>query len=138
MISLADRMSVPQVFFNAEHVGGSIETLEVLSKWDEEIAKEDGEDKTPHDRYVRLIESKPDPTDERLAVPTDPLTESKKVDFTISRSSESYQLDDKQYTTLDFTKLLVQKMPRESLTYWGCLYYNVFRGSSGVSREFDM
>lgn len=136
MISLTDRVSVPQVFFNGEHVGGSVETLEVLSKWDEEIAKEDCEDETPHDRYVRLIESKPDPTDERLAVPIEPPRGNQEVDFTVPRASEAFQLD-KKYTTLDFTKLLVQRMPRESLTYWGCIYFNVFKGSSGVSRSYE-
>ena len=48
------------------------------------------------------------------------------------KTGELFQMDNKQYTSLEFTKLLIQNMPREHLSYWGCMYYNVFKGSSGV------
>jgi len=133
MISLTDRFTVPQIFLNMNHVGGSEEALVMLTKWDKDIANDDNNclDKTPYDRYIRLVESKPDPNDERLAIP-----EGEGVihdmDFNASRTAEIFQMDEKRYTTLEFTKLLVQRMPRDSLTYWGCMYHNVFKGSTGV------
>ena len=130
MISLADRTTVPQVFFNKKHIGGSNETLATLSKWDEEITKDDGMDKTPYDRYVRLIKSQPEPSEQRLSIPDEAGEE---MDFTTSRTGESVQLNKKEYTTLELTKLLIQNIPRDSLTYWGCMYYNCFTGSSGVT-----
>lgn len=142
MISLTDRTAVPQVFLNDEYVGGSEETLAILTKWDEDIEKDDDDDctrdKTHFDRYFRLIESKSDPTDERLAIPTGPPAAIEKADFSTSRTREIFQINDKQYSTLEFTKLLVRRMPRDSLSYWGCLYYNVFKGSSGVTALQEM
>lgn len=134
MISLTDRLTVPQVFFNNEHIGGAEETLGTLAKWDEDIAKEgdECEDKTPRDRYVRLVESEEDPTDERLSIPTgSPVVQ--KIDLTAPRAKCTFDIGGKTYTIFEFTKLLVQRMPRESLTSYGCLYYNVCKGSSGVA-----
>ena len=137
MISLSNKLTVPQVFFNDEHIGGSEETLSVLKHWDEDIAKDDSVDNTPYDRYVREIESKPDSTDVRLMVPDGP-SAIKKMDFSTSRTLEMFQLGDKKYSTLEFTKLLIDKMPRDSLTYWGVMYYNCFTGSSGVTALQEM
>lgn len=140
MISLTDQTSVPQVFFNDNHVGGSEEALAMLAKWDEEIARqEDCEDKkSPHDHYVKLIESEPDPTDERLATPTGPPAAQANFDFTTPRTKDTFAIDDKKYTTLELTKILVQNIPRESLTYWGCMYYNVFEGFDCVTALQNM
>ena len=70
MLSLTDRLTVPQIFLNDEHVGGGDDLLVLLERWDEDIAHGDGStDGTPYDRYVRLVESGPDPTDARLAIP---------------------------------------------------------------------
>ncbi|KAL7536459.1 hypothetical protein ACHAXR_010227 [Thalassiosira sp. AJA248-18] len=137
MISLTDRLTVPQVFFNDEHIGGADDALAILQKWDDDIAANDDDcmDKSPLERYIRVIESKPDPADERLSIPTSGVGPDtvQSMDFSASRTSEIFQSGDKQYTTLEFTKLLMQRMPRDSLSYWGCLYYNVFKGSSGVT-----
>lgn len=144
MISLADRTSVPQVFWNDEHVGGAEETLAILAKWDGEIGEDHDDDdnckrdKTSFDRYTRLIESKANPTDERLAFPTGPPTDTENMDLTNSRTSEVFEVNDKHYTTLEFTKLLVERVPRDSLSYWGRLYYNVFKGSTGVTALKEM
>ena len=61
MISLSDRLSVPQVFFNDRHIGGADDTVTLLERpeWNNE-------------KYVREVVSSPDPTDPRLQVPTDP------------------------------------------------------------------
>jgi len=62
MISLSDRVTVPQIFFNDVHIGGADDTFEAIKDWD-------------WNRYVSEVESKPDPKDERLVVPVeDPST----------------------------------------------------------------
>ena len=140
MIALSDRLTVPQNFFNEEHVGGGEELLDLLGKWDEDIASANDEscvDKTPYDRYVRLVQSKPDPTDERLAIPRGDGVALVQYDLTASRISEIFEIGDKSYTTLELSKLLMQKMPCDALTYWGSVYYNVFKGSSGVSNSLS-
>jgi len=131
MISLSDKLTVPQVFFNDEHIGGSEETLKTLSEWDEE------DDETPYDRYVRLIGSQPEPTDRRLKIP-EGSSICKEIDFTTSRTQEIFKFNDKEYTSLELSKMLIQNMPRESLTYWGVMYYNCFTGSSGVTALMKM
>ncbi|KAL7552898.1 hypothetical protein ACHAWF_016147 [Thalassiosira exigua] len=139
MIALTDKTSVPQVFFNDKHVGGSVETFDILSKWDEESGNDAScEDQTPYDRYIRTIESEPDPTDERLSVPTEPPPTTQKMDFASPRTSETLEVNGKTYTSLELTKLLVQRMPRDSLSYRVTLYYDVFKGSSGVDALKDI
>ena len=59
MLQLADRLTVPQVFFNQKHIGGADETLAAIAEWDFE-------------RYQKEIASEADPTDPRLQVPTTP------------------------------------------------------------------
>jgi len=65
MLQLTDRLSVPQVFFNEQHIGGADETIAVLLEWD----KEDG---GALKKYIAEIKSQPAPSDERLRVPTAP------------------------------------------------------------------
>ena len=67
MLSIADRLTVPQVFFNSKHIGGADETIAELNKWDEEQSFA-----TALDRYKMEIEAQPDPEDSRLAIPTTP------------------------------------------------------------------
>jgi len=63
MLQLADRLTVPQVFFNQRYIGGADETIAVITEpeneWD--LA-----------RYQTEIGDQPDPTDPRLQVPTTP------------------------------------------------------------------
>lgn len=148
MVSLTDRITVPQVFMNDEHVGGSEEVSALLAQWDAQIGDGDGNDdgteKSPRERYILLVESKPDPTDERLAIPELPEgnndhcgnDDDDVMKFNDSRTSEIFQTGDRHYTALDITKLLIQRMPRDSLTYLGFVYINVFKGSAGVSEWF--
>ena len=63
MVSLTDEVTVPQVYFNEEHVGGATELLKVLDGWDEEAKSPE---QAPYQRYLDTIQSKPDPTDPRL------------------------------------------------------------------------
>ena len=67
MLSIADRLTVPQVFFNSKHIGGADETIAELDKWDEEHSFA-----TALDQYKMEIEAQPDPEDSRLAIPTTP------------------------------------------------------------------
>ena len=59
MIALSDRLSVPQIFFNAKHIGGADELIGLLEEWDTE-------------KYEKEIVSHSDPTDPRLQIPTEP------------------------------------------------------------------
>lgn len=139
MLSLTDRLTVPQIFLNDEHVGGGDDLLALLERWDEDIAHGDGStDGTPYDRYVRLVESGPDPTDARLAIPAaDDAAPTVQFDLTASRTGETFDVgDSRSYASLEVTRLLVQKMPREDLQYYGWVYRDCFKGSSGVSASY--
>lgn len=138
MISLTDRLTVPQIFLNEDHVGGSEETLAMLTKWDDDIAAEkdhgDGDiDRSPRELYIRLVESKPDPIDERLAIPEGEGLTHRIMDFEASRTKEIFEHDGKCYTTLEITKILIEQMPRNSLTKNGLVYNNAFKGSTAVT-----
>lgn len=65
MLQLADRLTVPQVFFNDQHVGGADETLAVLAEWD---GADGGGGALA--QYQTLVADFPDPTDPRLQLPT--------------------------------------------------------------------
>ena len=67
MLSVSNRLTVPQVFFNNKHIGGADDTIAVLANWDGEKAFA-----TALDRYNYEIGTQPDPEDSRLAVPTTP------------------------------------------------------------------
>jgi len=86
MLSLCDRLSQPQVFFNDQHIGGAEETIQLLQEWDNEEKQEDasGDSGTARNkspalkRYENEVASQPDPTDPRLQLPTDPPVQPKK------------------------------------------------------------
>eukprot|EP00970_Alexandrium_tamarense_P008538 scaffold1626_cov178-Alexandrium_tamarense.AAC.6 len=137
MLSLTDRLTVPQVFFNEEHAGGAEETLELLKKWDEEIARDGKPNETPYTRYVDQIESVAGPYDTRLAPPTGPPA-IQNMHLTITRPKEIIEINGKHYTTLQLMKELVLKMPREDLSSWGVVYYDVFRGTDAVTALRDI
>lgn len=63
MLSLTDRLTVPQCFVNEKHIGGATEMLEWLQEFDE---SNDDNDTTPLERYGKEIAPQPDPTDPRL------------------------------------------------------------------------
>ncbi len=72
MLQLADRLTVPQVFFNEHHVGGADDTLAVLKQWQDEITQGSSGYKTLLERFQNEIEAQADPADPRLQVPTEP------------------------------------------------------------------
>lgn len=63
MSDLANRVSIPQVFFNDMHVGGADDLVKVLESWDKE------QDKDALEIYQERIAAFPSPTDPRLALP---------------------------------------------------------------------
>ena len=89
------------------------------------------------DAYVRLVGSKPDPADPRLAVPPancpPPAAARKPFDIDSARSKGTFVIGDKKYSSLELIKILVKSMPREdSLWHRGTRYHRTFVGSSGV------
>lgn len=67
MLAVSDRISTPQVFFNTRHVGGADDTIAQLEKWDRETAVH----KSPFERYTVEIANQFDPSNPRLALPTE-------------------------------------------------------------------
>lgn len=68
MLQLSGKGTVPQVFFNEEHVGGADDTLNRLFLWKVE-AKEDAP--TPLECYQTEIAERHDPEDPRLSPSTE-------------------------------------------------------------------
>ena len=134
MLSLTDRYTVPQVFFNEEHIGGAKETIRLLNEWDDELK---GSAVTARDRFSKTIESEAGPYDIRLAVPTGPPA-IQYMNLTVNRPKEITEVNGKHFTTLQLTKELIKRMPRYDLSTlgFGIIYYNSFRGSDAVSSFF--
>lgn len=65
MVSLCDRFSVPQVFFNSRHIGGADDLLELLEEWKNDKSK------TLWEHFCDEVYDFEDPTDERLEVYVD-------------------------------------------------------------------
>lgn len=65
MLSLSDRLTVPQVFFNERHVGGADDTFHELESWLMDLTK------TVQEHFHDEVASKPDPTDPRLMPSTE-------------------------------------------------------------------
>jgi glutaredoxin len=38
MLSLSDRLTVPQIFMNDKHIGGADDTLNLLDIWDDDTS----------------------------------------------------------------------------------------------------
>lgn len=67
MLSLSNRLTVPQIFVNEQHVGGADDTLQLLEQWDN-----NSKGQTAREMYDRFIASADSPTDPRLQTSTDP------------------------------------------------------------------
>merc|ERR1712038_1620031 len=132
MLSLSNSLTVPQIFFNKKHIGGATETIEFLEK----------EDYTKS-RYKTEIQNQPDPTDERLFLPT---SKPVNVDSSAPPRGEDDNItipnsDDQVMSILDITKRLVQSTPSKNLPYFGTIYKNSIKGSDFVNhlmKEFSI
>jgi len=131
MLSLADRLTVPQVFFNDVHIGGADDTLAILNKWEEEIAN--GKYKTLTEIYENKIVSKPDSTDPRLAVPTTPPVV-EQPEPPRDEMNTAVKLPDGTLTSvLDLTTRLGNTLPRKDLPWNLTVYKNCFTGKEAVN-----
>ena len=162
MLSLSDRLTVPQIFFNEQHIGGAEDTLKVLKEWD----------KNGTLSYDTQVSQYDDPTDPRLQPSTDPPVVEKPppkrepfivripqkagkknkgrrgVDDTdedtsssSSSSSSKQKKDEKFMTVLNMTELLKRTLPRRDLKYWTTLYKMSFTGKELIDvlvHEFDL
>lgn len=124
MLSLADKLTVPQVFFNEEHIGGADDTITLLKEWDEDNL-------TPKEHFVQQVESHPDPTDPRLAIPTTPPIVEKPAP---PRDQEkSVRLPNgTMVSVLEITSTLKDILPRKALKYNLTIYKNAFTGTDAV------
>jgi len=126
MLSLADRLTVPQFFFNEKHIGGADD----LIKFVDEVEK-GGEYDTFYDYYNQKIKKLPDPKDKRLQVPTSPPVVEKPPP---PRSNEkSVKLPNGTMTSvLDITLQLREILPAENLRYKMTIYRKSFTGIKAV------
>ena len=139
MISLSDQLTVPQVFFNEDHIGGSSELFNILSQWDEVSSESDDNTTTsgPLQMYFQEIESQPDPTDVRLALSPPESSTANQADKNALPTDECafgcFLLPDGQIQSVrELTADLINFMPRQTLPYYAKYYVNCFRGNEGV------
>jgi glutaredoxin len=162
LLTLSDSLSVPQIFFNELHIGGSEELIALLeTEWDNTSAGDiDADDSNSNhylEKYEREIGSLPDPTDERLHPSTkDPVQE---VIIKPNRNSKDYiQLpssttntndnDGKSTSTntstmsiLEMTNRLLNTTPYTNILYRGRSLKNCITGYNFtlfLMKEFEM
>lgn len=136
MLIIADRLSVPQVFFNDEHIGGADDTLALLEKWDAE--KKYSSLLERYEKDIAAIEGAP--SNERLRGPTTPPA---KLKTEPPRTGEDLVTlhDGSKATVLEVTQMLVAGMPKSDKTYNLRRYFNVFTGKEGcdaIMRLFNI
>lgn len=122
MLSLSDRLTVPQVFVNHNHIGGADETMNLLAFWDEngQVSYRD----------------EPDPSDPRLAVPTYPPKQEIEPAL-VDRSSQTMieipgSSSGEKKNILEMTETLKFILPKADMTYSMKIYRNVFTGTQAV------
>mmetsp|Transcript_37379 Transcript_37379/g.90762 ORF Transcript_37379/g.90762 Transcript_37379/m.90762 type:complete len:513 (+) Transcript_37379:70-1608(+) len=120
MLSLSNRLTVPQVFVNHNHIGGAGETMSLLTLWDE-------------NRKMAFRED-PDPNDPRLAVPTYPPRQ--ETEPAPDRSSQTMIEipggSEEKRNVLEMTEAMKFILPKADLTYAMKTYRNVFTGAQAV------
>ena len=137
LLNLSDSLTVPQIFFNETHIGGSVELLALFAQWEGEVEFHG----SPLERYKRDIEAMSDPTDPRLQPSSkDPVKEPKPPPrgeedvIKIPRSEDSV-------TVLEMTKRLLQTVPLSDLTYHLKTYKKSIKGNSFLTyamKEFNL
>jgi glutaredoxin len=136
MLQLADRLSVPQVFFNERHIGGADETIAVLEEWDKDGTTT--EYQSALERYTSEIASQPDPTDPRLQVPTTPPVMESSLDLSNHRSQSNKKVitlpdGTTTATVLEITEQLKQNLPcHQNLKHMFTVYKRSFTGQQAV------
>ena len=86
MQELTGKRTVPQVFFNDEHVGGATDTLDRIFLWRQPSGEPEESASTPLQRYQMEISGQDDPDDPRL-LPVEEIV-SLKVDRQVDQKEE--------------------------------------------------
>ncbi len=136
MLKLSDSFTVPQIFFNEEHIGGADELIALLEKWDGDGDGDgNGGGKSAKERYEMEVESAQDPTDERLQ----PSTKDAVVEVPAPPRSEEDQIqlpnssgDLVSYLEMMQRLLMSMKTKTNHLAYRGKLYKNSITGQNLV------
>lgn len=139
MLSLSDRLTVPQVFLNEKHIGGADETLQLLKEWDEDKT-------TPLERYQQDIASQPDPSDERLRVSTEPPVPVKEAPprnekDKILLPSEDDGGEKRYISVLDLTEKLKEILPSKKHKKGLTLHKQCFTGKEfvqAIKKEYQL
>lgn len=126
MLSLADRLTVPQFFFNEKHVGGADELIATVEVWESKKKS-----RAAYKYYEKEILNKPDPTDPRLQVPTTPPVV-EKLPPPRNNMKTVKMPDGSKATVLQITTELRRILPRETLHHNLSTYKNAFVGRDAV------
>mmetsp|Transcript_11357 Transcript_11357/g.18794 ORF Transcript_11357/g.18794 Transcript_11357/m.18794 type:complete len:512 (-) Transcript_11357:47-1582(-) len=126
MLSLADRLTVPQFFFNEAHIGGADDLIAYVDKIESEKNYP-----SAFDFYETEVKNKPDPTDARLQVPTTPpVVENPPPP---RENEKSFKMPDgTMKTVLNVTLSLTKLLPTQDLRHNITTYKKCFRGSDAV------
>lgn len=127
MLSLADKLTVPQIFLNGQHVGGADDIIILLAKWDLEKKYS-----TPLERYQREIETEKEPSDPRLAIPTTPPVVQKPPPPRPNRNTAMKLPNGTLTSVLDVTTQLESALPIQNLSWNLHIYKNCFTGTAGI------
>lgn len=140
MLSLSNRLTVPQIFVNEQHVGGADDALQLLEQWDN-----NSKGLTAREMYDRLVASADSPTDPRLQPSTDPPVVEHPPPprdlYSVRFPAEKIGASEKFMSVLQVTELLKLIVPRDDLNYNLTVYKNAFTGATLVtilSRHFGI
>lgn len=156
MQALSEKLTVPQIFFNEESIGGADETISILEKWDDEIMKQGSSSSStdteltsatnPLQYYQQTIQIKPDPMDPRLQPPPTTMNESSSSfspfllpndEFTLPNGQgQSDKNDDEtQPKTISYAELyqtLLRILPQNTKYYLGVSHKYCFTGKQAI------
>lgn len=132
MLSLADRLTVPQFFFNEAHIGGADDLIDFVDNVEKEKKYA-----TALEYYDKEIKGKPDPTDPRLQVPTTPPVVEKPPPPRDNEKSVSMP-DGTKATVLDVTIQLDKLLTHQDLKHNFTVYKNSVKGTEAIDAFKDM
>ncbi|CAJ1951760.1 unnamed protein product [Cylindrotheca closterium] len=119
MLSLSNRLTVPQVFVNYNHIGGADATMNLLAFWDES------------GQLAYLNE--PDPSDPRLDVPTyPPKEETKPAPDRSTQTMIEIPGSEEKKGVLEMMEAMKFILPAADLKYGVKKYRNAFTGAQAV------
>lgn len=139
MVSLSNRVTVPQVFFNETFIGGADETIELLNQWNVECKSTTEHASLKHlslrHRCEEEIFALPEPEDPRLKLPlVKPLITSSTQQPSKIHLKSVEMPNGQRMSALKTTKLLMQILPQNtlSLARTATIYKRCFRGSEWI------